>query len=134
MTSPKRSKNASSGRPPHEVRWDEHAFEEYEHLKEAVASERSSSSKPTYAQLLASVEHAIDQLKRDPYAGDLIPRKHLSKRVIHTYGTDRILRLELVGYWRMLYTIIGSESRIIALILEYMDHTRYDRLFGYRRR
>ncbi|NQU78586.1 hypothetical protein HQ545_02355 [Candidatus Woesearchaeota archaeon] len=45
-----------------------------------------------------------------------------------------ILRVELVGYWRLLYTLIGDEVKVIAFILEFMDHAKYDKLFGYRKK
>jgi len=44
--------------------------------------------------------------------GDLIPREYITKAVIRRYGTDKILRVELAGYWRLLYTIIGDEIKI----------------------
>jgi hypothetical protein len=39
-----------------------------------------------------------------------------------------------VGYWRLLYTIIGDETKIIAFILEYMDHAGYNKIFGYQKK
>jgi hypothetical protein len=58
----------------------------------------------------------------------------MSKKIIDKYGTDKIFRIELVGYWRLLYTVVGDEAHIIAFILEYMDHPAYDKLFGYRKK
>ena len=114
-----------------EVRFDEDAYKEYGELQELVATGKSSRKKPTYEQLLSSINSAIKNLKADPYYGDLIPRKFISKGVFQRYGTDKLLRVELVGYWRLLYTLIGEEVKIIAFILEFMDHDRYDKVFGY---
>ena|SRR3989338_5823745 len=113
-----------------EVRFDEDAYKEYKKLQEFVAEGKSSKKKPTYEQLLSSINTAIRNLKADPYYGDLIPRKNISKGVIQRYGTDKILRVELVGYWRLLYTLIGEEVKIIAFILEFMDHKKYNKIFG----
>lgn len=117
-----------------EVRFDEEAYKEYEELQEFVAEGKSSRKKPTYEQLLSSINTAIKNLKADPYYGDLIPRKYISKGVIQRYGTDKILRAELVGYWRLLYTLIGEEVKIIAFILEFMDHDKYNKIFGYKKK
>ncbi len=117
-----------------EVRFDEEAYKEYEELQEFVAQGKSSKKKPTYGQLLSSINAAIKNLKADPYYGDLIPRKYISKGVIQRYGTHKILRVELVGYWRLLYTLIGEEVKIIAFILEFMDHDKYNKIFGYKKR
>lgn len=116
-----------------EVKFDKEAYKEYEELKEKVKDGKKPRGKPTYEQLLKSIDQAINILKLDPFYGNLIPRKYLSKKAIRRYGTDKIFRIELVGYWRLLYTLIGDRATIIAFILEYMDHKKYDNLFGYRK-
>ena len=113
------------------VQFDQDAFKEYKELQEVVAKGKISKGKPTYSQLLSSINNAIRNIKANPYYGDLIPRKYISKGVINKYGTNKILRVELVGYWRLLYTLIGEEVRIIAFILEFMNHDKYSKLFGY---
>jgi len=112
------------------IRFDEEAYKEYKLLQEAVVQGKTAKKKPTYEQLLSSVNNALKNIKANPFYGDLIPRKYLSK-VADRYGTSKIFRVELIGYWRLLYTLIGDEISIIALILEYMDHDKYDKIFGY---
>lgn len=116
------------------IRFDECAYKEYKELQESVAAGKSSRKKPTYSQLLSSIDNTLRNIKANPYYGDLIPRKYLPKSAINRYGTDKILRAELVGYWRLLYTLIGEEVRIIAFILEVMDHSKYNKAFSYRKR
>lgn len=116
------------------VQFDAAAYKEYKELQKIVAQGKCSSANPTYEQLLASINNALGNIKANPFYGNLIPRKNLSKGVINRYGTDKIFRVELVGYWRLLYTIIGNETKIIALILEYMDHKKYDKIFGYQKK
>jgi hypothetical protein len=116
------------------VQFDKEAYQEYKSLQELVAEGALARKKPTYAQLLSSIDRALMRLKEDPYCGTLIPRKYLSKGVVKRYGTDKILRIELVGYWRLLYTLIGDELRVIAFVLEFMDHKRYSKIFGYRKK
>lgn len=116
------------------VQFDEQAYKEYEELQKLVAGGKSSKKKPTYDQLLDSINNAIKNIKADYRYGDLIPRKFISKATIGRYGTDKIFRVQLVGYWRLLYTIIGDEVKIIALILEYMNHDKYNNIFGYKKR
>jgi hypothetical protein len=117
-----------------EIQFDKDAYKEYEELQEFVTECKTSKKKPTYDQLLTSINTAIKNLKADPHYGDLIPRKNISKGVIQKYGTDKILRVELVGYWRLLYTLVGDEVKIIAFILEFMDHNRYNKIFGYKKK
>ncbi|MBI2108471.1 hypothetical protein HYX09_05510 [Candidatus Woesearchaeota archaeon] len=116
------------------VQFDKEAYHEYQELQDFVAQGKKAKKKPTYEQLLSSINTALSNIKANPYYGDLIPRKHISKGIVNKYGVDKIFRVELVGFWRLLYTVIGEEARIIAFILEYMDHSEYDKVFGYRKK
>jgi aromatic ring-opening dioxygenase LigB subunit len=115
------------------VQFDKDAYKEYQELKELVTQGKKAKKKPTYEQLLSSINKAVRDIKANPYYGSLIPRKYISKGTVNRYGTDKIFRVELVGFWRLLYTIIGEEARIIAFILEYMDHNKYNKVFGYKK-
>jgi|SRR3989344_687159 len=117
-----------------EVRFDKLAYKEYLELEGLVAEGKKSKKIPIYEQLLSSINNAIKNIKLNWRYGDLIPRKYISKSTMDRYGTDKIFRVELVGYWRLLYTIIGDEALIIAFILEYMDHDKYNKIFGYRKK
>ena len=114
-----------------EIKFDADAYREYKQLQNLVVKGQVTRTKPTYAQLLSSINNALRNIKANPRFGDLIPRKYITKTASQRYGTDRIFRVELVGYWRLLYTLIGDEVRIVAFILEYMDHDKYNKLFGY---
>ena len=119
---------------PVEIKFDEGAYKEYQKLQEYVSEGERAKKKPTYEQLLSSINNALRNIKADYRYGDLIPRKLISKATVGKYGTDKIFRVELVGYWRLLYTVIGNEAKIIAFILEFMDHDKYNKVFGYRKR
>lgn len=116
------------------IQFDKEAYIGYQRLQKAVLEGKKAKKKPTYEQLLSSINNALRNIKADYRYGDLIPRKYISKTTAQRYGTDKIFRVELVGYWRLLYTIIGDEVKIIAFILEYMDHNKYNKLFGYRKK
>jgi len=73
-----------------EVQFDEDAYREYEKLQGVVSQGKSSRKKPTYAQLLSSINTALRNIKADPHHGDLIPRKYISKYTVKRYGTDNI--------------------------------------------
>ena len=119
---------------PVEIQFDKEAYQEYRELQKAVAEGKIAKKKPTYEQLLYSINNTLKNIKSNPFYGNLIPRQYISKATMQRYGTDKIFRAELVGYWRLLYTIIGDEIKIIAFILEYMDHNKYNKIFGYRKR
>jgi hypothetical protein len=116
------------------VKFDKEAYHEYQELQTFVAQGKKAKKKPIYEQLLSSINTALGNIKANPHYGDLIPRKYISKGIVDKYGADKILRVELVGFWRLLYTLIGDETKIIAFILEYMDHPKYNKIFGYRKK
>ncbi len=116
------------------IKFDKKAYKEYIKLQKYVSKGKSAREKPTYSQLLSSINIALRNIKVNPHFGDLIPRKYLSKAIVRKFGTDKILRVELIGFWRLLYTLIGDEVKIIAFVLEFMDHNKYNKIFGYKRK
>ena len=48
------------------------------------------------------------------------------------YGVTNLWKLNLDRYWRMIYTIVGDEVRLVSVIIEVLDHKKYNRKFGYR--
>lgn len=116
------------------VKFDKETHKDYEELKNSVTEGKKAKKKPTYEQLLTSINNAISNIKANHRYGNLIQRKYLSRSTINRYGTNKIFRVELVGFWRLLYTVIGDEAKIVALILEYMDHEKYNKVFGYKKK
>ena len=70
------------------------------------------------------------RLRREPFLGNRIRRTQVPRRF---RDLPNLFRLELPEGWRALYTVaslppLGSQVRIVWI----GDHTRYERLFGYR--
>jgi len=101
------------------------AKESYEKLKERNDKEAKS--------ILNSFERVKEILKKDPQYGDPI-KKNLIPLTFEREGVKNLYRVELSNYWRMLYTLKGSEVEILLFILSISDHKDYDKLFGYRKR
>jgi len=116
------------------IQFDEQAYKEYTALQENVLEGKKSRKNPSYEQLLSSINNALKNIKEDYRYGNLIPKKYISKSTTNRYGTNKIFRVELIGYWRLLYTIVGDRAKIIAFILEYIDHNKYNKIFGYKKK
>jgi hypothetical protein len=116
------------------IRFNEGALKQYQKLQESVINGKISKKKPTYEQLLKSINKVLYKIKNNPNCGDLIPRKYLTKATINKYNTDKIFRIELIGYWRLLYTLVQGELKILAFILDFMDHKDYNKLLGYKKK
>ena len=83
-------------------------------------------------QLLKAIDREIENLKINPQKGLPIRRSYISKQVVQRYGTNKLWKIELVSFWRIIYTLTGDQVRIITFILEIMDHKKYDKVFGWR--
>lgn len=100
------------------VEFSEDANNDYRELQKKVLQEREQGIENSFnMQLLKSIDKEKDNVKIDPQ-----------------YGTDRLWKVDLVGYWRMIYTITGDEVKIIAFVLEFMDHKKYNKIFGYKKK
>jgi Txe/YoeB family toxin of Txe-Axe toxin-antitoxin module len=102
-------------------------LEENVHAFEAKGKSAAKSD----VQLLKSVHRALDQLKTDPFAGQVVQKEKIPKELREL---PNLFRFELSQFWRMLYYVTGDEVRIICVVFEICDHEHYDRIFGYKKR
>jgi len=74
----------------------------------------------------------IDILKENPQFGDPVAKRLIPKEFIQQ-EIQNLYRAELSNYWRLLYTLEGTELEILAFVLSIVDHKEYDKLFGYKK-
>src|SRR3989344_5858809 len=82
--------------------------------------------------LLRSIDRTVEILKQNPQFGDPI-RKQLIPEKLTAMGIHNLYRTELSNYWRMLYTLEGTQVEIFCFVLNITDHKHYDKLFGYKK-
>ena len=108
------------------------AAEEFESLKKIVDEEQAEGVQNSERQqLLKSIKQKIELIKVNPQYGDAVPKVLVKKS---GYFVDNLWVADLTGYWRMLYTLKGGEVEILCFILEIIDHKKYDKIFGYRKK
>jgi len=74
---------------------------------------------------------AIQNIKEDFQAGEYIPKNKIPKAYLDKYGINNVRVYDLPFAWRLMYTINGSlEVGIISVILDWMSHKDYEKLFG----
>ncbi len=105
------------------------AKEEYELLRKVVEEQKKKgATNSEEIQLLKSINNKSELLKLNPVYGQSIPKDLIP----NTLDVDNLFRVELTGYWRMLYTLKTNQIEIVNFILYIVDHKVYDKLFGYR--
>lgn len=106
---------------------------EYEKLNKIVSEETSKGiASSEHISLLRSINQKIELLKICPDAGQSIKKRQIPFKYFG--DIDNLHRLELAFRWRMLYTISTDQIHIIDFILEIVNHKRYDKIFGYRKK
>ena len=85
-------------------------------------------------QLLKAIEREKDSIKANPHRGIQVQKRLIPQEYIEKYGITNLWKINLPDFWRMLYTITGTEIEIIAIMLEFMNHKSYDKKFGYRKK
>lgn len=109
----------------------EQAEIEYKKLNEIVGEQIKEGKENTQEmQLLKSIKQKLEFIKANPFYGDNIPKKLIPKE----YNVQNLWRAELINFWRMLYTIRGDQVEVICFILDIMDHNKYNKKFGYRKK
>lgn len=120
-----------SGKRPVRVIFQDQAKEEIIMLNKVAGDQEAKGVKNSEElRLIKSIRQKADLIKRDPFFGDNMPKGLIPK----TLGVTNLFRVELTGYWRMLYTLKGDEIEIVAIVLLLVDHERYNKIFGYKGR
>jgi len=75
---------------------------------------------------------AIRDIQENAFCGRNVKKKLIPKRLIEKYTIDNLWIYNLPDAWRLLYSITPSENiKIIAAILDWMNHKDYERLFNF---
>ena len=115
------------------VSFSEDANSMYKELQsKAQGQKKEGIENSLEMQLLKAIDREIGNLKINPQKGLPIRRSYISRQVVQRYNTNKLWKIELVSFWRMIYTLTGDEVKIITFILEIMDHKKYDKIFGWK--
>ena len=117
---------------PVKIQFVGNAAEEFEKLNKIVGEELSKGiTNSEHQQLLKSIKQKIELIKVNHQYGAQVPKALVNKS---GYPVDNLWVADLTGYWRMLYTLKGSQIEILCFVLEIIDHKHYDKIFGYRKK
>lgn len=105
----------------YELRWvDEQARDRFLALKYSTKDD---------LRLYKSIERTFEKLKYDPFRGESIKKNMIPPQYRHFHN---LFKMNINQYWRLLYTIKSmGESNTLVIVLDFLPHNEYDRLFGY---
>ena len=107
------------------------ADSELKRLNEIVGQQaREGKTNTEEMQLLKSIKTKIEFIRANPFYGDNVPKD----RIPAEYGSQNMWHVELCNHWRMLYTIKGDLIEVFCFVLDILDHEKYNKKFGYKKR
>ncbi len=77
------------------------------------------------------IANAFRNIQEDPVCGIKIPKKLIPKEWIKQFKISNLYKYNLPNSWRLFYSLIGNEIEVIGIILRFMNHKEYERVFHY---
>ena len=77
------------------------------------------------------INAGLDVLKGNMFAGDRIERRKFPKYYVQKYGVNNLYKFNLDSRTRLIYTLVAEETEIAVVVLEILDHKKYEERFGY---
>ncbi len=107
------------------LRWeDESVRDKYLALRDARSEDK---------ELYKSMKRKLDILKYNPYHGDNIEKKKIPQPYKRKYHLNNLLKININKYWRLLYHVKSLDrERTLVIVIDFMTHVDYNKLFGYR--
>ena len=84
--------------------------------------------------LLNAINGLFNVIVKNPFYGENAKKDPIPKEYRQRYGASNLFIADLPDYWRMLYTLESDEIEIIAFVLDIIDHDKYNKKFGFRKR
>jgi len=75
---------------------------------------------------------AVKDIKENCYCGRNVKKKLIPKKLIDKYKINNLWIYNMPSSWRLLYSLTTSgEIELVAVILDWMNHKDYERLFKF---
>ncbi len=113
------------------------AEEVYNYLNNEVAEVKKAKKKRTpEVRIFEAFQKKKDLVKVNKHYGEPIAKSKIPKKFREKYGITNLFWVELPHFWRFLYSLTDgdSEIEIIAFVLDIVNHKKYNKLFGYKKK
>ncbi len=86
------------------------AEEAYKQLNGLAANSKLERS------ILNSIKKKVELIKMNPHYGNPMAKKLIPKEYVLKYGVTNLFRIELSGFWCMLYTLTNDETEVVSCL------------------
>ena len=82
-------------------------------------------------QMHKDIERAFLSICQDAFFGRRVKKELIPKKLIKDYDINNLFIYNLSGGWRLIYSLINEDIELIAVVLDWMSHKDYERLFNF---
>jgi len=87
--------------------------------------------KERYPKLHKELERAFLSICNDAFFGRRVKKELIPKKLIKDYDINNLYIYNLSEGWRLIYSLVNENLEVIAVVLDWMDHKDYERLFRF---
>ena len=77
------------------------------------------------------INHGLNVLKENMFVGERIERRKFPRYYVQKFGINNLYKLNLDLRTRLIYTLVAEETGVAVVVLEILDHKKYEERFGY---
>ncbi|MFH1801707.1 MAG: type II toxin-antitoxin system RelE/ParE family toxin [archaeon] len=92
---------------------------------------KDSFNKLKDVRLRKEIEEALNTLKQNAFFGRNVKKKLIPRELKQKYNLNNLWIYNLRKDWRLIYTLTNNEVEILAIVLDWMNHKEYERLFKF---
>lgn len=82
-------------------------------------------------RLYKEIDKAIREICQNSFYGRNVKKSLIPKDIKQKYNIDNLWIYNLRKDWRLLYSVGRDEIELIAVVLDWMNHKEYERLFKF---
>jgi Txe/YoeB family toxin of Txe-Axe toxin-antitoxin module len=96
-----------------------------------MSFDKLKDSRTENKKLYEHLNRAFDSISENAFCGIQIPKRLIPKEYLRNYSIDNLWKYNLPKGWRLLYSVARDKVIIIAIILEWLPHDKYEKRFKY---
>lgn len=78
-------------------------------------------------KLFENINNALQNIENNIFCGIIIKKKLIPKE----YNVNNLWKYNLPDGWRLMYSIERDEIIVVSIVLEWLDHKKYERRFKF---
>lgn len=82
-------------------------------------------------RLHKEIINALDTIKENAFFGRNVKKKLIPKSIKEKYNLKNLWIYNLRKDWRLLYTVTNNQIEVLAIVLDWMNHKDYEKLFKF---